>query len=169
MREHGFLRKAALMNAQMKMPGTQVLLALMLLTSTLAWADPAAEALQWYESEFAPLWASSTTANPAKIRTFFVEGYREHPRSGGSVVRPNSVDEWTQRIRGYMDKGWREGKLLRIAVKAINERTVYIRTSWINTNADKSQFPTCDYYLASKYPEGWKLTNYFYVKCPDRW
>ena len=35
--------------------------------------------------------------------------------------------------------------------------------------ADKSQFRTCDYYLASKYPEGWKLTNYFYVQCPDRW
>lgn len=152
----------------MKISRTQALLALAIFTST-AWADPAAEAQQWYVSEFAPLWASSSTADPRKIKTFFVEGYRSHPRDTGSFVQPNSVQEWTQRIRGYMDKGWREGKLLRITVEAINERTVYIRTNWLNTNADKSQFPTCDYYLASKYPEGWKFTNYFYVQCPDRW
>lgn len=117
-------------------------------------------------TEFAPLWENLDNADPAAIKRFWVDNFRDHPVDEDSSIWANSVETWQRIIDRNRAEGLSGSTVHELEVERINDRTVNIRVRWEDQGKDGPlDEPYCGTYIAGTFQGEWKFTNYFTVEC----
>jgi len=146
-------------------PILNLLVATSLLLSVFAHADTADDVQHWYETEYAPLWFSATSADPASVSEFFTTPYRRHPMDRDSFLSDNSAGDWQQRIESIIADGWVGGDLIRVDVTALSDQAAYVFAQWRDKGGNEAQPVACDSYVVTRRDDHWKISNYIPTTC----
>ena len=144
------------------------LLVTFLLPASVASAGEAVaeEARDWFITEYAPLWASMESVDPAEVRKHWVDNFRDHPVDTESRTVANSIEQWRRTIERYLNSGVQDSILLEVKAKRINDWAVLLRARWKDDPPISPDDPDfCDAYLVGKFEDGWKITNAFTTDC----
>lgn len=146
-------------------------LVLILLVTADAQANTADEARDWYVSQYSPHFTSIESVEAVRVeylKEIYTTPWRSHPPSADSRLIPNTVESWS----GYKDRlhsrGWLSGTLKSVDASRLNNTTAVIKARWIHRYRPESGVPTtelCDWYIASKESDGWKITSHAPVAC----
>ena len=145
-----------------------LLLSLWVVPSSTTHAQGIADEVKaWFISEFAPLWADMDEADPERISTFWTEEFRDHPVTGDSNMWENTTEQWKRNIERNKAEGLRRSEVVSIHVEEISGRAALIRTVWSDYGEDGLvEDPYyCGTYIAGRFGDTWKFTNYFTVEC----
>ena len=146
-------------------PTLAVLAAALCSSSVAAYADTANDVRHWYEKEYAPLWFSVASADPARVREFYTTPYRRHPIDSDSFLRDNSVEYWREWIDSIIADGWVGGDLIRVDVTELNRQAVYVFAQWRDKGIEEPQSLSCDSYIVARSDGHWRISNYISTSC----
>jgi hypothetical protein len=142
-------------------------LSLWIAPSGVSYAQGVADqARTWFVTKYAPLWKDLDQADPERIRQFWAEDFRDHPIDMDPSIWENTKERWERNMDRYKAEGLIGSTVVDIQVEEINDRAVLIRTKWRDYGQDgQIEDPYCGTFIAGKFDQEWKFTNYFTVKC----
>lgn len=121
---------------------------------------------RWFLTEYVPLWQHLDEVDPDRFRAFWAEDFRDHPIDMDPSIWENTREGWQRNIDRYKAEGLRGSTVIAIQVEEISARAVLIRTTWSDYGQDgRIDEPYCGTFIAGKFGEEWKFTNYFTVEC----
>jgi len=145
-----------------------LLLSLFASTAGVSHAQGIADEVKtWFISEYAPLWKDMNDADPERIRKYWAEDFRDHPIDMDSNIWENTTEQWQRNIERNKAEGLRGSVVVAIQVEEISDRAVLIRTIWSDYGEDGLlEDPYyCGTFIAGRFDDKWKFTNYFTVEC----
>ncbi len=134
---------------------------------SFALADPADDARQWFESEYAPLWVSLEELDAVRVHEAYSNNFHQLTYTGDVVPHDNSIGWWEEQFVTYGTTSWRGGRLNDIEAYLINPRIVMLEVEWEQSLADGSTAPGCFTYIAVGMGDSWKFTSVAVVSCAD--
>jgi hypothetical protein len=132
-----------------------------------AYADVAAEALRWFEGEYAPHYTSPKAIDPGDLANYYVDGnWYVEPAYGASLIS-NSAEGWAEWLANNIATGWEGADLVSVTSQALNPRAVHLKARWIRRMVNEPDKTTCYLYLAAKQAEGWRFVSVVEIACDE--
>ena len=145
----------------------RVFVSLLMLTPLVAYADAASEAGQWFETEYAPLYASPKASTAGVLANYFVDpNWVIEPISGASLI-PNSEEGWVEWVTANLEAGWEGSELVTFSSHELNSKAVHIKAQWIRRTVGEPDATSCFLYLAAKQANSWRFVSVVVIACAE--
>ncbi len=110
----------------------------------------------WFENEYAPLWADAPGDNIEKLLSYYEEEMISF-ESDGSISRDN-LDDWlVTPMREWLADGWLAAELTAFKMEQVNATTVALTARWLDHYESGEQETSCEWYIAHWTDGQWRF------------
>lgn len=119
---------------------------------------------QWFQKEYALLWADKPWNNRDEITAYYTESFTEHPTDNFQQVYSNE-DVLGNDLASWQKDGWLSSDVVGYKSELLNETTATYKIKWRDSYADASEELQCAWYMADFTGEKWLFTQYADIDC----
>ncbi len=118
----------------------------------------------WFENEYAPLWADAPGDNIEKMLSYYEEEIISF-EADGSISRDNRNDWLATPMREWLAEGWIGAELTALKTEQVNATTATFTARWLDQYESGEQETSCGWYLAHWTDGRWRFAAYADADC----
>ncbi|MEM7279112.1 MAG: hypothetical protein AAF385_13395 [Pseudomonadota bacterium] len=118
----------------------------------------------WFETQYAPLWADKPAENIRKIADFYEREIITF-ETDGSVSTDNRAEWLTEPMKEWLLEGWLKAEMTALSTTLINSTTATFTSRWLDTYKGGEQEISCGWYLAHLRDGQWRFAAYAEADC----